>query len=52
MSVDLVKRVAGALDVPTVGLGFGLVAVVASVVVFGVAPVAVAAGLLALLVVE
>jgi hypothetical protein len=46
---DLVKRIAGAIDV---GLGFGLVALVIVVLTLGVLPTAVAIGLLALLVID
>jgi hypothetical protein len=50
----LAKRVAGALDLPAagLGLGLGLVAVLVSVVVFDVAPVGIAIGLLALLAID
>lgn len=41
-----------ALDLGTVGLGFGLLSLIAAVVLFGVAPMALGLGLLALLVID
>jgi hypothetical protein len=52
MKTDLVKRIAGAIDVRDVGLGFGLVALLILVLTLGVVPTAVAIGLLALLSVD
>jgi len=48
----LSKRISTALDLPAAGLGLGLAAVLVSVLVFGVAPVGVAIGLLALLAID
>lgn len=48
----LSKRITSALDLPAAGLGFALVALIVSVLVFGVAPVGVAIGLLALLAID
>ena len=48
----LVKRIAGELDVRQTGLAFALLAALVAVAVFGLAPTALALGLLALLVVE
>jgi hypothetical protein len=52
MSRELAKRIAGAVDLPAAGLGFGLVALIAAVALLGVAPTALALGLLALLAVD
>ncbi len=48
----LAKRIAGALDVPAVGLGFAFAALGVAILALGVAPTALAIGLLAVLVVE
>lgn len=48
----LARRISGAVDVPSAGLGFALVGIVIAILVFGVAPTALALGLLALLVVD
>lgn len=50
--VALAKRLAAELDVQSAGLAFALVGMIAAVVLFGLAPTALALGLLALLVVE
>jgi len=52
LKAPLVKRIAGAIDVPAAGLGFALVAMVIAVLTLGVAPTALALGLLALFVVD
>jgi hypothetical protein len=52
MKRPLELRPPAALDVGTVGLGFGLVALIAAVMLLGVAPMAVGIGLLALLVID
>lgn len=48
----LARRIAGAIDVRSFGLGFALVAIVVAVLVFGIAPTAIGIGLAALLLVE
>ncbi len=48
----LTKRLSGAVDVPSVGLGFALVAIAIVVLTLGIAPTAVGVGLIALLVVD
>ncbi|MFO7564191.1 MAG: hypothetical protein R6X02_16210 [Enhygromyxa sp.] len=52
MKTDLVRRIAGTIDVRDAGLGLGLVALVVLVLGFGVVPTAIAIGLLALLVID
>ena len=52
MNRSLAKRIAGAVDVPSAGLGVGLVALFVFVALVGVAPTALTLGLLALLVVD
>lgn len=49
---SLAKRIASAVDIPSAGLGLGLLALLVFVAVLGVAPTALALGLLALLVVD
>ncbi|PRP90529.1 hypothetical protein ENSA5_64440 [Enhygromyxa salina] len=48
----LTKHVAGTVDLASAGLGFALVGIVIATLAFGLAPSALALGLLALLVVD
>lgn len=52
MKAPLVKRLAGAIDVPSAGLGFAVVALVILVLTVGVAPTALAIGLLTLVLID
>lgn len=52
MKAPLVKRLAGAIDLPSAGLGFAVVALVILVLTLGVAPTALAIGLLTLFLID
>lgn len=52
MTAPLVKRIAGAIDVRSTGLGFAVVALVICVLTLGVAPTALAIGLLTLFLID
>jgi hypothetical protein len=48
----LVKRLGGAIDIPSAGLGFAVIALVILVLTLGVAPTALAIGLLTLVLID
>lgn len=52
MKAPLVKRLAGAIDVPSAGIGLAAVALGLLMLTLGVAPTALAIGLLTLLLIE
>jgi hypothetical protein len=52
LKAPLVKRLAGAIDLPSAGLGFAVVALVILVLTLGVAPTALAIGLLTLFLID
>ncbi|HVH99508.1 MAG TPA: hypothetical protein VM869_12390 [Enhygromyxa sp.] len=52
MKAPLVKRIAGAIDIPSAGIGFAVIALVIIVLTMGIAPTALAIGLLTLFLID